>query len=73
MGSYEYARVSMPDSVVDAPSLATMLPARAMLYLEEFATRMLLPPKKAALMQENHGLPGCRADPLLLQRPRSYG
>ncbi|CAK0824653.1 unnamed protein product, partial [Prorocentrum cordatum] len=73
MGSYEYSRVSLPDSVVDAPSLASMFPAQARQYLEELASRMLLPPREAALMRELDGLPGCHTDPLLLQRPRSYG
>ncbi|CAK0791289.1 unnamed protein product [Prorocentrum cordatum] len=72
-GSYEYSRVSLPDSVVDAPFLTTMLPAQAKQYLEEFASRMLLPPREAALIRELDGLPGCHADPLLLQRQRSYG
>ncbi|CAK0800111.1 unnamed protein product, partial [Prorocentrum cordatum] len=35
MGSYEYSRVSLPDSVVDAPPLATMLPAQAKQYLKQ--------------------------------------
>ncbi|CAK0838915.1 unnamed protein product [Prorocentrum cordatum] len=73
MGSYEYSRVSLPDSVVDAPPLAAMPPAQAQQYLEEFASRVLPPPQEAALMRELDGLPGCHADPLLLQRPRSYG
>eukprot|EP00959_Pyramimonas_sp_CCMP1952_P086743 1814098-Pyramimonas_sp.AAC.1 len=57
MGSYEHSRVSLPDSVVDAPSLATTLPAQARLYLEELATRMLLPHQEAALIRELDGLP----------------
>ncbi|CAK0812763.1 unnamed protein product [Prorocentrum cordatum] len=73
MGPYERSRASMPDGVVDAPSSATVLPAQARLYLEELATGMLLTPQEAALIREPDGLPGCHADPLLLQRPRSYG
>ncbi|CAK0825411.1 unnamed protein product, partial [Prorocentrum cordatum] len=72
MGSYEYSRVSLPDCVLDAPSLAQMLPAEARIFLEEYSTKMLLPPREAALIRELHGLPGCHTDPLLLQRPRSY-
>jgi hypothetical protein len=51
IGSHEHSRVSLPDSVVDAPSLATMLPAQAKQCLEEFASRMLLPPQEAALIR----------------------
>ncbi|CAK0906248.1 unnamed protein product, partial [Prorocentrum cordatum] len=72
MGSYECSRVSLPDYVLDAPSLAQMLPAEARIFLEEYSTKMLLPPREAALIRELHGLPGCHTDPLLLQRPRSY-
>ncbi|CAK0812006.1 unnamed protein product [Prorocentrum cordatum] len=50
-----------------------MLPAQAKEYLEELASRMLLPPQEAALIRELDGLPGCHTDPLLLPRPRSYG
>ena len=52
--------------------LALMLPAEARIFLEEYATKMLLPSSEAALIRELHGLPGCHTDPLLLQRPRSY-
>ena len=48
VGSYEYSRVSLPDSVQGAPSQAQMLPAEARIFLEEFATKMLLPPSEAA-------------------------
>ncbi|CAK0829362.1 unnamed protein product, partial [Prorocentrum cordatum] len=72
MGSDERSRLSLPDSVVDAPSSATALPVQARLYLRELARRMLLPPKEAALMRGLDGVPGCHVDPLL-QRPRSYG
>ena len=44
VGSYEYSRVSLPESVLDAPLLLTMLPAEAKTYLEEYESRMLLPP-----------------------------
>ncbi|CAK0900961.1 unnamed protein product [Prorocentrum cordatum] len=39
VGSYEHSRVSLPDSVVDAPFLATMLPAQAKQCIEELASR----------------------------------
>ena len=45
VGSYEYSRVSLADSVVDAPPLIEMLPAEARIFLEEFQSRMLLPPE----------------------------
>ena len=42
VGSFEYSRVSLPDSVVEAPPLIEMLPAEAKFFLEEFQSRMLL-------------------------------
>ena len=43
MGSCECSRVGLPDSGLDAPGLAQMLPAEARNVLEEYSTRMLLP------------------------------
>ena len=57
VGSNDYSRVSLPDSVVDAPPLIEMLPAEARIFLEEFQSRMLLPPKVAAVDQEVSGEP----------------
>ena len=42
VGSYEYSRVSLLDSVVHAPPLIEILLAEARLSLEEFQSRMLL-------------------------------
>ena len=72
VGSYEYSRVSLPDSVVDGPPLVEMLPAEARLFLVGFRSRMLLPPEVAAVIQEVRGEPGCRNDPRLLRSARSY-
>ncbi|CAK0861934.1 unnamed protein product [Prorocentrum cordatum] len=43
MGSYEYSRVSLPDCVLDAPSLAQMLLAEARIFLEEYSTKICFP------------------------------
>ncbi|CAK0793120.1 unnamed protein product, partial [Prorocentrum cordatum] len=59
MGSHERSRVSLPDSVLDAPALAQMLPADARIFLEGYSTKMLLPPREAAFMRELRGFPGC--------------
>ena len=56
VGSYESSRVSLPDSVVDAPPLIDILPAKAHIFLEEFRSRMLLP-EVAAAIQEIRGEP----------------
>ena len=72
VGSYEHSRVSLPDSVVDAPPLIEMLPAEARFFLEEFQSRMLLPPEVAAVIQEVTGELGCHDDPPLLSSARSY-
>ena len=52
VASNEYSRVSLPDSVVDAPPLIEMLPAEAKVCLEEFQSRMLLPPEVTAVIGE---------------------
>ena len=49
VGSYEYSRFSLPDSVVDAPPLIDLLPADAKTFLQELQSRMLLPPEVAAV------------------------
>ena len=72
VGSYEYSRFSLPESVVDAPPLIDVLPAEANIFLEEFQSRMLLPPEVAAAIQEIMGEPGCHNDPRLLSGARSY-
>ena len=45
-----------------------MLPAEARFLLEEFQSRMLLPPEVAAVIQDVRGEPGCHNDPRLLRR-----
>ena len=70
VGSYEYSRVSLPESVVDAPPLVEMLPAEARFFLE-FQSRMLLPSLVTAVIQEVGGEPGCHNDPRLLRSARS--
>ena len=55
VGSDEYSRVSLPDSVVDAPPLIDMLLAEARIFLQEFQSRMLLLPEEAAVSQEFGG------------------
>ena len=70
VGSYEYWRVSLPDSVVDAPPLVEMLPVEARIILEQFQSRMLLPPRIAAVFQEVPGELGCHNDPRLLRSAR---
>ena len=72
VGSYECSRVSLPDSVADAPPLIEMLPAEARFFLEEFQSRMLLPPEVATESQEVTGEPGCHNNPWLLHKARSY-
>ena len=37
VGSYEYSRVSLPDSVVDAPPMVEMLPAEARFFSRRFS------------------------------------
>ena len=63
VGSYEYSRISLRNSVVDAPE--------ARFFLEEFQSRMLLPPEVAAVIQEVRGEFGCHNDPRLLRSARS--
>ena len=72
IGSNENSRVSLPDSVVDAPPLIEMLPAEAQFFVEEFQSRMLLPPEVATVIQQVRGEPGCHHDPRLLRSARSY-
>ena len=57
VGSYEYSRVSRPDSVVDAPPLIEMLPAEAGFFLCSLG--MLLPLEVATVIQEVAAEPGC--------------
>ena len=63
VGSCEYSRVSLPDSVVDAPPLIDMLLAEARIFLEEFQSRMMLPPEVAAATQKIRGEPRCSPYP----------
>ena len=71
VGSREYSRVSLPESVVDAPPLVEMLPAEARCFLEEFQSPMLLPSEVTAVIQEVGGEPACHNDPRLLRSARS--
>ena len=57
---------------MDAPPLIDMLLAEAKHFLEEFQSRMLLPPEAAAVIQEITGDFGCHNDPRLLRSARSY-
>ena len=59
VGSCE-SRVGPSDSV-GAPPLIE-LPAEAGLFLEEFQSRMLLPPEVSAVIRESRE-PGCHNDP----------
>ena len=71
VGSYENSRVSLRDSVVDAPPLFEMLPAEAKFFLEEFQSGMSSPSEVAAVIEEVEEEPGCRNDPRLLCSARS--
>ena len=62
-GRCDYSRVSLPDSLVDALPQIEMLPVEAKVLLEEFQSRMLLPPEVPAVIQEVGGEPGCHNDP----------
>ena len=70
--SFEYSRVSLPDSVVGAPPLIEMLPAEARFFFLGLQSRMLLPPEVAAVILVVRGDPGCDNDPRLLRSARSY-
>ena len=72
VGSYEYSRVSLPESVLDAPSALSMPPAEDMIFLEEFESRMLLPAEEADLIQRVQGAPGRHADPFPVAGPRTH-
>ena len=49
---FKLSTALLPDSVVDAPPLIDLLLAEAKHFLEEFQSRMLLPPEAAAVIQE---------------------
>ena len=70
--SFEYSRVSLPETTSGGPLVHQLLPAEDSIYLREFETRMLLPPQAASIIEEARGLPGCHSDPVLLTQPRAY-
>ena len=72
VGSYEYSRVSLLGSVVDAPPLIKVLPAAAKFFLEGSQSRMLPPPEVDAVFLEARGEPGCHNNPRMLRSAPPY-
>ena len=69
---FNYAQVSVPDSVLEGPSLSSLLPVAASTMLEDYRAHMLRPSAEVAEFSSLFGEAGRHVDPVFLQRPLAY-
>ena len=69
---YEYARVSLPESVHKAQLLVDQLPVANKCLLERFEEEMLRLASEEDALIDLRSMPGCYTDSVLLGLPREY-